>query len=87
MSDMQTFYADATIDVSLRVEAETMEEAKELVEGGWAPWHDDTPAISVWEMNDSGVEVYEITQPILTGDCEADGVCSCRCHDKEGSSK
>ena len=84
MSDMQTFYADAKIDVSVRVEAETMQEAEELVEGLLAPWSDDSRVV-VWDNN--GVDVYEISQQTLTGDCETDGECCCRCHDKEGSSK
>ena len=83
---MKAFYGYASIDVTFRVEAPTMEEAEELVEGVLAPWSDDTHV----SVENNGVDVYEISQPALTGDCEADGECSHRCceepelHNEEG---
>jgi hypothetical protein len=55
--NMQTFYANATIDVTVQVEASTVEEAEELAEELLAPWSDDK-RVSVFENN--GVDVYEI---------------------------
>ena len=79
VSDMQMYWADAKIDVSVQVQAKTIREAEELVEELLAPWSDDSRVII---GDNNGVDVYGIGCQISY---DTNGFC--RCHDKEGSSK